>query len=280
MKKKTKKTLKATFSIILGTVSGCLTYYFFLFFHIDIFGWNLGLVFAPLVAGYVETEIALRLIKESTGAISAFILFIVTVAWGFILANPTLGFNLITFGSIIVILQAALPTLVNFILLVGVVSILSYFTGFFKKITDYCYYHVKNWYYKYVLKKPLVIKPKVKTEYDEKSRFIEINNLDFKFIAGGKSLDFEIEEYLGLYVGRATVEKRTNIIASNHVEEEKDLLNKLKDGKYRAVMKLYEDIKKDGGNGVINLVIEFDLVNLSKGEFQVNAHGTGVKLKD
>ena len=280
MKQKTLRTLKAAFSIILGTISGCLTYYLFLFFHIDIFGWNLGLVFAPLVAGYVETKIALKLLNESIGAISAFILFIVTVVWGFIIANPTLGFNLITFGSIIVILQAALPTLVNFILLVGVVSILSYFTGFFKRITDYCYYRLKKIYYRYVLKKPLIIEPKKETNYDEMAKFIEINNLDFKFIVGKKSLGFEIEEYLGLYVGKATVEKRTKIITSNHVEEEKDLLNKLKDGKYRAVMKLYNDIKKDGGNGVIDLVIEFDLVNLSKGEFQINAHGTGVKLKD
>ncbi len=278
-KKKVEKTSKAALCIIIGTIAGCFTYYLFLLFHIDIFGWNLGLIFAPLVAGYVETELALKLLNESIGAISAFILFIITVVWGFIIANPTLGFNLITFGSIIVILQAALPTLINYILLVGVVSILSYFTGFFKKITDYCYYHLKSFYYKYFLKKPMIIETKVKTKYDEKTRFMEINNLEFKFITAGTALNLEIEEYLGLFVGRATVEKKTKIITDNRVEEEKDLLNKLKDGKYHALLNLYEAIRKENGNGVIDLVIEYDLVDFSKGEFQINAHGTGVKLK-
>lgn len=278
-KNKVEKTSKAALCIIIGTIAGCFTYYLFLLFHIDIFGWNLGLIFAPLVAGYVETELALKLLNESIGAISAFILFIITVVWGFIIANPTLGFNLITFGSIIVILQAALPTLINYILLVGVVSILSYFTGFFKKITDYSYYHLKRFYYTYFLKKPMIIETKVKTKYDEKTRFMEINNLEFKFITAGTALNLEIEEYLGLFVGRATVEKKTKIITDNRVEEEKDLLNKLKDGKYHALLNLYEAIRKENGNGVIDLVIEYDLVDFSKGEFQINAHGTGVKLK-
>ncbi len=97
------------------------------FFHIDIFGWNLGLIFAPLAAGYAETILANRVIGENIGAISAFILFIDTTFYSFILKNPTLGWNLITAGSILVILQAAFPTLINFILMVVVGGILSNF---------------------------------------------------------------------------------------------------------------------------------------------------------
>ena len=90
---------EAIICISFGTFVGILTYYIFLYFHIDIYGWNFGLIFAPLAAGYAETILAKRIIGEDIGAISAFILFLVTVVYGFIIANPTLGVNVITFGS-------------------------------------------------------------------------------------------------------------------------------------------------------------------------------------
>ena len=68
---------KAFNCIVIGTAAGLATYAFFLYFHIDIFGWNLGLLFAPLAAGYVETYMANKILGEDIGAISAFILFIV-----------------------------------------------------------------------------------------------------------------------------------------------------------------------------------------------------------
>ena len=54
-----KQMAKSIFCISVGTAAGLLVYGIFLFFHIDIFGWNLGLLFAPLAAGYVETYINL-----------------------------------------------------------------------------------------------------------------------------------------------------------------------------------------------------------------------------
>ena len=129
---------RAILSIAVGTGIGLIVYMIFLYFHIDIYGWNLGLIFAPLAAGYVETIVANRLIGENIGAISAFILFIDTTFYSFILKNPTLGFNIITAGSILVILQAAFPTLINYILLVVLGGFLS---GFVK--------HIKNFENKY-----------------------------------------------------------------------------------------------------------------------------------
>ena len=125
--------LKAVFCISFGTGIGLIVYGIFLYFHIDIYGWNLGLIFAPLAAGYAETILANRILGEDIGAISAFILFIDTTFYSFILKNPTLGWNLITIGSILVILQAAFPTLINYILLVVVGGILSNFIKTIKK---------------------------------------------------------------------------------------------------------------------------------------------------
>ena len=124
---------KAFNCIVIGTIAGLATYSLFLYFNIAIFGWNLGLLFAPLVAGYGETIAAQKIIGEDIGAISAFILFLVTVAYGFIINNPTLGYNIITIGSIVIIVQVAIPTFVNYFGIVVVVSTLSYLTGFFKK---------------------------------------------------------------------------------------------------------------------------------------------------
>ena len=115
---------KVVLSIALGTGFGLIVYAIFLYFKIAIVGWNLGLIFAPLGAGYVETVVANRLLGKDLGAISAFILFIDTTIYSFILKNPTLGMNLITAGSIIVILQAAFPTLINYILLVIIIVLM------------------------------------------------------------------------------------------------------------------------------------------------------------
>jgi hypothetical protein len=129
---------KAFNCIVIGTFAGLATYSIFLHYNIAIFGWNLGLLFSPLVAGYVETKLAQRFIGEDIGAISAFILFLVTVAYGFIINNHTLGYNIITIGSIIIIVQAAIPTFVNYFGLVVIIGTLSYLTGFFKKLlTNY-----------------------------------------------------------------------------------------------------------------------------------------------
>ena len=82
-------TRKAIICIGAGTAVGLFVYGIFLFFNIAIFGWTLGLIFAPVAAGYVETVLANKIIGENVGAISAFILFIYTTFYSFILKNPT-----------------------------------------------------------------------------------------------------------------------------------------------------------------------------------------------
>ena len=72
--------------------------------------------------------------KTDTGAISAFILFVGTTCYSFILVNPSLGANFITFGSITVILQAAFPTLVNYILFGIIIGIVFYILRFIRKL--------------------------------------------------------------------------------------------------------------------------------------------------
>ena len=132
-----KVFLKELGCIDIGIIVGIVTYVVCLYTHFDIYGWNFGLVLSPLFAGYAESLAAKRYLEESTGAISAFILFLITVIYGFIIANPTLGFNVITAGSIVIILQAAFPIAVNYFLIATVLAIISHVTGVFKKITNF-----------------------------------------------------------------------------------------------------------------------------------------------
>ena len=188
-------SLKAIGSIAVGTATGLASYIFFLYFTIAIFGWNLGLIFAPLIAGSVETELANEYIGESIGAVSAFILFIVTVVYGFIINNPTLGANVITVGSLIVIAQAAVPILINYILIL-VFGIIFYYLGIFKKITDFIYYKLKEEYYHKILKKPLPVVVKKSYFYNDIKRCHQLNSSDFVFLTTLEPFDRKIEEYM------------------------------------------------------------------------------------
>ena len=74
-----KVFLKELGCIDIGIIVGIVTYVICLYTHFDIYGWNFGLVLSPLFAGYAESLAAKRYLEESTGAISAFILFLITV---------------------------------------------------------------------------------------------------------------------------------------------------------------------------------------------------------
>lgn len=261
-------------SISIGTGAGLITYALFLYLNIAIFGWNLGLVVAPLVAGYAETFIAKKIVGESIGAISAFILFIVTVVYGFILKNPTLGLNAITVGSILIITQAAIPTFINYFLIVVVLGVLSYFLGIFKKITSFIYYPIKWIYYTYIKKEPLIINVEHTNTYDDYKNNAKINNLGILFLSVTDPNYKTIKKYLGPFEEITLVPKEKKIISN--LKEEKKQLNKLKEGKDKALYNLSNSVKNAGGNGVLNLVIEYDLVGTGKENYQISVRGTGV----
>lgn len=272
-----KYVREAFLCISIATVVGLAVYQIFLYFQIAILGWNLGLIFAPLIAGYVETILANRMIGEGTGAISAFILFVYTTFYSFILKNPTLGLNFITIGAAIVILQAAFPTLINYILFtVGLGSIL-YIIGLFKKITGFIYNKIKGFVYKHILKKPLVVKVEIKHEFDEAKSNEMLNKLDFFFITSTDVTTRKITN-LGQFHSTEIIEKVQLKSPNRQNEFEMETLYNLKKGKDQCLIKLVENIKAAGGNGVINLDIQYGLIGLGGDRYQITALGMGVHL--
>lgn len=268
---------EAIFCIGFGTAVGLAVYGFFLYFHIAIFGWNLGLAFAPLAAGYAETIVANRIIGQDIGAISAFILFLYTTFYSFILKNPTLGVNAITVVSIAVILQAAFPTLMNYILIVGGLGIVSYFLGIFSKITGFLKRKLEYVYYKYIVKKPHEIEIRTIEEFDEKKSNEKINAMDFYFVTP-TDVPVDRTKNLGQFHATVILDKDKKLVHSKQEHAEIVTLNNLKKAKDECLIKLAKNIQAAGGNGVINLKIEYGLIGLGGDNFQITTMGMGIYL--
>ena len=274
-KEKIRNIKKAFLSIFIGTFAGVATYIFFLYFKIAILGWNLGLLFAPLVAGYVETYIARKLIGDGIGAISAFILFIITVIYGFIIANPTLGFNIITVGSIIVIIQAAMPTAINYLLIVPIVGTLSYLTGFFKEVTDKLSYNFRI----HFGKTPRTVKTVEDYEFDEKKSNERINSRDFYYTTTS-SIPENAYENIGYFYTTFHIKRDPHLVTADPEITEMKRLRTLKTGKDKCLIQLANKIQKSGGNGVLNLEINYFLNGLGGSYYQIVAHGMGIRIKE
>lgn len=279
------KFLKEMACIAFGTAIGIATYVFCLYYHLAIFGWNFGLVLAPLFAGYAESFAAKKLVHESTGAISAFILFIITVVYGFIIANTTLGFNVITAGSMVVILQAAFPTAVNYFLIAMGLGIVSHISGVFKKITMFFTGIYEKIFNKTSKLKARYTKRHAHTRHDFYDMELEINDLGVLLL----TLEYPPE---GLRIkDRKGIYETRHIFSSDQREEiqlgledvlEEFVLMDVRLAKDKALLKLIKQLKADGCNGLLNLNIIYDTVGPKKGKNvnQVIIKGTGVVFEE
>lgn len=278
MKNKDKKTDfkkigKAFLCIGFGTGVGLIVYGIFLYFKIAIFGWNLGLIFAPLSAGYAETIIENRIIGKNLGATSAFILFIYTTFYSFILKNPTLGMNIITAGSILVILQAAFPTLVNYLLLVILGAIASNLVWAIKKLIRY----LKKIKYNIRWETPqegMPVEPI--PDFDEAESNVNLNSLDFFFLTSTDMQD-RSHDLIGMYQSEIVIENKDEISIKREQIEERRLIS-IKNGKDECLIKLANRIKADGGNGVLDLDIKYGLIGFGNDNIHITATGMGINI--
>lgn len=280
-----KKFLKEIACIALGTIAGIATYVICLYTNFAIFGWNFGLVLSPLAAGYVESITAKRYLKESTGAVSAFILFIITVVYGFIIANPTLGFNIITAGSIVIIIQAAIPTATNYFLIAMGLGIISHVSGVFKKITKFSWDLYRKIFKKDARLQQIYNEKQINTKYNFYDRELEMNDLGVLLLTleyPPKGLN--IVEHKGMYESRHifAFKQREEIRKGLENSLEEDLLINVKLAQDKALLKLIKQLRADGCNGILNLHTTFETLGANKGEnlSQVVMRGTGVILEE
>ena len=218
-----------------------------------------------------------RILGEDIGAISAFILFIDTTFYSFILKNPTLGWNLITIGSVLVILQAAFPTLINYILLVVVGGILSNFIKTIKKYERKIQSAIKHQQYVKWDGPDVEEEEELIITYDEDESNRKINDLDFYFITS-TDMQSRKHEIMGIYQTEIILDKDRRIIKLEPEKAEQKVLSNIKEGKDECLIRLAEKIKKDGGNGILNLSMTYNLIGLGGENIQVTARGVGINI--
>ena len=85
-------------------------------------------------------------------------------------------------------------------------------------------------------------------------------------------------EILGVYYSQVILRRDTHLIHTDPEESELKTLNELKEGKDECLIKLSEKIKSNGGNGILNLEIQYFLVELGGNSFQINATGIGIHI--
>jgi uncharacterized protein YbjQ (UPF0145 family) len=222
-------------------------------------------------------------LNETTGAVSAFILFIVTVVYGFIIANPTLGYNLITAGSIVVIIQAAIPTAINYFLIVIVLGIFSDMIGIFKKIYNFFY-----GIYERIVKKhdrePKIQKREFVSDFQLDEEEAEVNDMGVLLLSTSDAPDnFIIHEYKGIYQGNTIIKANQLIWLESEKEGIEDYyISILQHAKNQALVQLIENLKNDGCNGVIDITPSYNSLGTegSGNVLQVSVAGTGVVLEE
>lgn len=265
-----REVIKSVICIGIGTAIGLFMYWLCYVNHIAIFGFNLALIFAPIVAGLIETVLAQKLLGRNLGAISAIILFIDTTIHSFILHNPSLGMNFLTAGTIVVILQAAFPTAINYLLIVVVSASISNF----------------KWIRTNILK---IFKrrsddeetPTMEIEekfFDEKESNDKINSLDFIFITSTDMIDKEYD-IIGIFHSEVLLENKEPINVKRFDLIENNRLVAAKEGKDECLIKLANKIKENGGNCILDLDIQYGLVGPGGDHIHITCMGMGIYIR-
>ena len=90
-------------------------------------------------------------------------------------------------------------------------------------------------------------------------------------------MDYDI---LGFFYVTKTIDRNTHIMHLSPEKVERKHLNDLKQGKDECLIKLADEIKELGGNGVVDLDILYFLNGIGGSEFQIIARGMGIKIKE
>lgn len=115
-------------SVLSGLVVGIIITGYCIEHELLIYGVNIDIFIAPMVAGFVETSVSNRLRNKSSGAISAIILFFITNGIGWLFPATELSFTIYTVGGFLLMLQAAFPLMVNY-LIIGIFFLITYIFG-------------------------------------------------------------------------------------------------------------------------------------------------------
>jgi uncharacterized protein YbjQ (UPF0145 family) len=262
-------------AIIIGFLVGFFSAYLCIIWHLVIFGFNIMYIVSPLMAGVVETFIARRKYGKSTGAISALLTFLLINIYGWFLpgyyVDPTkepATLSLFTLIAILLTLDAAFPTLMNYILFVVVAGTFFRVIGFLVNLPS----RVRG--------RSMEIEEK--EEITGSSAFdIFLDELPMSIVSVPHVEGGEIKRYLGLVAGDAIAKEKesegrlsmiTNIIQPTLLDD----LN-LEEARKLAISRMLDNAKSLGANTVIEVLIDYiSMGGLQGSALIITATGTAV----
>lgn len=267
-------------AVIAGFLVGFTSAYFCILWHLVIFGFNIMYIISPLIAGIVETLIARQKYGRSTGAISALLTFIMINIYGWFLPasfiDPTkepASLSLITIIAIVLTLQAAFPTLINYILMVTMV-------GFIKKIIGFLLYIPRKLMGKGV-------EPEQSMQIETSAPGVDeefLDELPIPLLSIPPVDTDKLESYIGMVSGEAVATEKE---ANGTIEKLTSIIEPVQLGDYDmakareiAISRMLDEAKEIGADSVIEVLLEYvSMGGLQGSSLIITATGTAVKYK-
>ncbi|MGC9516842.1 MAG: heavy metal-binding domain-containing protein [Methanomicrobiales archaeon] len=262
-------------AILIGTLIGFISAVLCVYGNLVIFGFNIMFIVSPLIAGFVETYIARKKYGKSTGAISAILIFIFINIYGWIFPKNPITLNLFTLGGLALMIQAAFPIFINFLVFVVFIGLLSYLFGYIGNL-------LSKFLDKLGMKKKSidVEKHPIEKISREDIRKLGVIPLTIPYVEGKK-----IKKYLGLVKGESILE----INQDDDVSKLKKIqgvvgskfLDNLENTRHYALKNMLLEAKKMGANAVTKISIDYsEIGGLKDKKVLVSLNGTAIVLED
>jgi Uncharacterized conserved protein len=263
----------AFFAILLGFAAGFLSALICVIWELKIFGFNILFIVSPLIAGFVETYVAQRTYGKSTGAISALLIFIFINAYAWLLPQDPIVLNFFTLGGLALMIQAAFPILINYLLFVVFLGVLTYAIGYVGNLLS----KATNKVLRKTPESEVNLDPEDESESLLKSPQLsfmddlEVPLVSLPHMDGGK-----ITKHIGLVIGEAMVNGNSEGTSKLSTKPQLDGMS-LNEAKESALLQMLDNAYKMGANSVVEVLIDYNSIGGLKGSsIIVTATGTAV----
>ena len=243
--------------------------------NLVIFGFNIMYIVSPLLAGVVESFIAIKKYGKSTGAISALLTFFLINGYGWfgpgwIFPKEPITLSLITLIAIVLTIQAAFPIFVNHLLFVVVPGIFYKLFGFLVGTPS-----------------KMTLEPS-ETEGEEVSKQVDeifLDELTMPLVSVPDLSGGNIKRYVGLVIGEAIAEEnesegRLSQIMKVIQPTELDDMN-LGEARKVALSRMFQNAESMGANAVVEVLIDYvSMGGLQSSATIITATGTAVVIQE
>lgn len=259
-------------AILIGTATGFLSAVICVMANLVIFGFNIMFIISPLIAGFVETYIASRMYGKSTGAISALLIFIIINAYAWLFPKDPIVINFFTLGGLALMIQAAFPILINYILFVVFLGALTYLIGYVGNLLSKATNKIHRRTPQADATEPGKPEEDINTDLKNMVEGLEVPIVSVPHVSGGK-----ITEHIGIVTGEAVVKEKESSKVSKLSSQAKLENMHLEDAKNAAILRMLDDAREMGANTVIEVLIDYNSIGGLKGSaLIVTATGTAV----